>query len=297
MPTIAIIGANGMLGAGITDYLHTRDFNLIEINRVETSNYSSSRHIRFDAARSHVEELVSQLPRDSIVINCAGVIKHKIDPSTPSSIDEAIRVNSVFPLALSSACREKSISIIQIATDCVYSGKTGNYSELSNKDPQDIYGLTKSAGEITSENTMTLRCSLIGRERSSQVEFLEWVLSHPHGSRVNGFTNHFWNGVTVLDIAKFVEGSVLQNFFNSGIHHFVPSDFVSKHDLIREVCSNFDRDDLEVVEIEAAEAVNRVLTTSNPELNSQIWRLAQYNQVPAVSDLLANYALWMKKNG
>lgn len=297
MPTIAIIGANGMLGAGITDYLHTRDFNLIEINRVETSNYSSSGHIRFDAARSHVEELVSQLPRDSIVINCAGVIKHKINPSVPSSIDEAIRVNSVFPIALSSACREKSISIIQIATDCVYSGNIGNYSELSNKDPQDIYGLTKSAGEMTSENTMTLRCSLIGRERSSQVEFLEWVLSHPHGSRVKGFTNHFWNGVTVLDIAKFVEGSVLQNFFKFGIHHFVPSDFVSKHDLIKEVCSNFGRDDLEVVEIEAAESINRVLATSNPNLNSQIWRLAQYNRVPAISDLLANYALWMKKNG
>jgi dTDP-4-dehydrorhamnose reductase len=286
-----------MLGAGIADYLHSKNFDLIEINRFESSHYLSSGHIRFNAAKSPVSELVSQIPADSILVNCAGVIKHKIDPSKPSSIDEAIRVNTVFPISLASACQEKNIKIIQVATDCVYSGKIGNYSEESEKDPQDIYGLTKSAGEIESENTMTLRCSLIGRERSSQLEFLEWVLSHPRGSLINGFTNHFWNGVTVLDIGKFVEGSALQNFFKSGIHHLVPADSMSKHDLIKEVCSNFGRDDLQLVEIKAAEAVNRVLTTTNRDLNSQIWRVAQYNQVPAIADLLGNYALSLKKNG
>ena len=297
MPTISIIGANGMLGAGITDYLHSRNFDLIEINRLESSHYSVSGHIRFNAARSDVSELVNLLPSNSILINCAGVIKHKIDPSRPSSIYEAIRVNSVFPIVLANACQEKNISIIQIATDCVYSGRIGNYSEESEKDPQDIYGLTKSAGEVEFDNLMTLRCSLVGRERSSQLEFLEWVLSHPKGSSINGFTNHFWNGVTVLDIAKFVEGSVSQKFFKSGIHHFVPADSMSKHDLIKEVCSNFGRDDLQLVELEAAEGVNRVLTTTNPDLNSQIWSLAQYNRVPAISELLGNYALSLKKNG
>lgn len=297
MPTISIIGANGMLGTGITDYLHSRYFDLIEINRLDSSRYSASRHIRFNVANSDVSELVNQLPSNSILVNCAGVIKHKIDPSKPSSIYEAIRINSVFPIVLANACQKKNISIIQVATDCVYSGRIGNYSEESEKDPQDIYGLTKSAGEFDSENTMTLRCSLIGRERSSQLELLEWVLSHPKGGTINGFTNHFWNGVTVLDIAKFVEGSVLQEFFNSGIHHFVPADSMSKHELIKAICSNFGRDDLQLVELKAAEAVNRVLTTTNPDLNSQIWSLAQYNQVPAISDLLENYALSLKKNG
>ena len=297
MPTISILGANGMLGAGITDYLYSKNFDLIEINREDSPHYSSSGHISFNAVKSHVSELVSKLPSNSILVNCAGVIKHKIDPSKPSSINEAIRVNSVFPIALSNACQKKNISLIQVATDCVYSGKIGHYSELSEKDPQDIYGITKSAGEIASENTMTLRCSLVGRERFSQLEFLEWVLSHPRGTQINGFSNHFWNGVTVLDIAKFIEGSVVEDFFNPGIQHFVPADSMSKHELIKEVCSKFHRDDLLVVEVKAAEAVNRVLATSNPVLNAEIWRLAQYDKVPAISDLLANYALWTRKNG
>jgi len=296
MPTVSVLGSSGMLGAGIVDYLSSRNFQVIEINRLDYPYYQTSNHIRFDAANSNVTQLARKLPGDSTVINCTGVIKHKIDNSNPETIQEAIKVNSVFPNSFSNACMEKNISIIQIATDCVFSGKAGNYSELSKKDAQDIYGLTKSAGEVIAENVMNLRCSLVGRERSNHLEFLDWVLSHPKGGVIHGFTNHFWNGVTVLDIAKFVEGSITQNFFKSGIHHFVPSDSMSKYELIQQVCSHFERGDLKITEVEAPTAVNRVLVTSNLDLNAKIWNLAQYNKVPTISEMLANYALWIKKN-
>ena len=296
MTTVSVLGASGMLGAGLVDYFHSRDFQVIEINRGDQAYYESSTHVKFDADTLQVDELVSKLPTNSLLINCAGIIKHKIDTTNPTSVESAIRVNAILPLALAFACRDKNISIIQVATDCVYSGKTGSYSELSKKDPQDIYGLTKSAGEIDLENVMTLRCSLVGKERDSQVEFLEWVLSHPVGSEISGFANHLWNGVTVLDIAKFIESALVENFFRPGIHHFVPADSISKHGLVQLVCSAFDRKDLIVQEVNATERVNRVLTSQDIQLNEEFWRIAQYNHVPTIKELLSNYALWISQN-
>ena len=42
----------------------------------------------------------------------------------------------------------KKTKIFQIATDCVFSGKIGGYNELSNHDDLDIYGVSKSMGEV-----------------------------------------------------------------------------------------------------------------------------------------------------
>jgi dTDP-4-dehydrorhamnose reductase len=296
MSTISVLGASGMLGSGLVDYLHTREFQVIEINRSDSAFYQTSTHIKFDAGSLRVDEIVSELPIGSLLINCVGVIKHKIDLSNPKSVESAIRINSILPVALALACRERDISIIQVATDCVYSGMTGNYSEVSAKDPQDIYGLTKSAGELDLENVMTLRCSLVGKERDSQIEFLEWILSHPRGSELSGFTNHFWNGVTVLDIAKFIEGVLSEKFFRRGIHHFVPADSISKHGLAQLVSSEFGRDDLYIREIDAAQRVNRVLATQDSRLNEEFWRIAQYNHVPTIKELISNYALWINQN-
>jgi dTDP-4-dehydrorhamnose reductase len=296
MVTISILGASGMLGSGVVDYLSSRNFELIEINRHGRPSHETSAHIKFDAATSNIDDLVDKIPEGSIVINCAGVIKHKIDIADPRTINEAIRVNSLFPYTLANACMKKDISIIQVATDCVYSGKDGNYSESTLKDPQDIYGITKSAGEFNFDNTMTLRCSLVGLEKSTHIEFLEWVLSHPRKGTVTGFTNHLWNGVTVLDIAKFIEGAVHQKFFRNGIHHLVPEGSMSKFELIQLFCAEFDRGDLVVKETEAKTAVNRVLVTDNPELNAEMWSLAQYNKVPSIPELLATYAAWIKKS-
>jgi dTDP-4-dehydrorhamnose reductase len=42
--------------------------------------------------------------------------------------------------------------IIHFNTDCVFSGKTGNYSENHKKDCNDIYGISKSLGEVSSKS-------------------------------------------------------------------------------------------------------------------------------------------------
>ena len=49
--------------------------------------------------------------------------------------------------------------IFQIATDCVFDGEKGNYSELDSHNARDVYGKSKSLGEVNNKNFYNLRCS------------------------------------------------------------------------------------------------------------------------------------------
>ena len=121
--------------------------------------------------------LESYLKPVDFVINCAGLIKHKIDENSKESLNNLIRVNSLFPLQLTKLSHKLNFKIIQIATDCVYSGAKGNYSESDTKDPIDHYGFSKVLGEHNDTNLISLRCSIVGREQNSRIAFLDLIVS------------------------------------------------------------------------------------------------------------------------
>ena len=82
---------------------------------------------------------------------------------------------------------------MQIATDCVYSGKKGSYNEDDLHDALDVYGKTKSLGEAQSPNLLNIRCSIIGPEQGKHVSLLEWFLTQEPGAKLQGFAHHHWN--------------------------------------------------------------------------------------------------------
>ena len=67
--------------------------------------------------------------------------------------------------------------LIHISTDCVFSGERGQYDENSITDAKDLYGISKSIGDINVENALTIRTSTIGHELNSKSGLLEWFLS------------------------------------------------------------------------------------------------------------------------
>jgi dTDP-4-dehydrorhamnose reductase len=94
---IAIIGRSGMLSSML----------------VKTLDADVLSRPQFDA----IEPDLKLLEGYDYIINAAGVIKPYC-----SDIENAIRVNSLFPYMLPS-------NTIQIATDCVYSGSKGGFVE------------------------------------------------------------------------------------------------------------------------------------------------------------------------
>ena len=94
-----------------------------------------------------IKKLKEIVSNKDYIINCVGVIKPYIDESDPESIKNALDVNSLFPHILNKSIKKKT-KIFQIATDCVYNGEKGKYYEKDHHNANDIYGKSKSAGEV-----------------------------------------------------------------------------------------------------------------------------------------------------
>lgn len=246
--------------------------------------------IAFDVLVDTVETLYGFVNQGDYVINCLGITKPHIKDEVEQDRSRAKLVNSTFPAALASLAEVKGARIIQIATDCVFSGSKGHYLESDTHDATDVYGQTKSLGEVVSPNVMHIRVSTIGREMNRSTLLLEWVLSHPKGATIPGYTDHFWNGVTTNHFAKVVRGIIEQNGFKFGLSHLVPGDELSKADLVRKIAIAFGRSDLVIEDTESCKPIDRTLATTNPDFNKGLWAGAGYPEIPTIEQLIDEIA-------
>lgn len=206
---VFIFGASGMLGSYLVKYL--KDFyEVVPITRKNidlNQNFSiiNDEYI-FDSS--------------DVIINAAGIIKQR-----HYSPEELIRVNSLFPHFLSTI----GCNVIHITTDCVFSGKMGSYNENSLHDCLDDYGKSKSLGE--SNDLTIIRTSIIGEELQNKKSLVEWVKSNKN-TTINGYLNHFWNGVTCLELSKYIFTLIESNNYWKGVKHCFSPDTVSKYQLV-----------------------------------------------------------------
>lgn len=218
---IFIFGSNGMLGNYVKSYLSQH----YEISVLTRNDYDLSKlHI------NSLEELLLNkfLEKDDVVINCAGVIPQA---SKQRSVNSKLyfTVNSLFPVILSQLCNKYAAKMIHITTDCVFSGRDGQYNELSFHDETNDYGMSKSLGELC--NATIIRTSIIGEELTNKRSLLEWVKSNKD-KEIYGFINHFWNGVTCLQLAKIIYKIINENLYWFGVRHIFSPRSVSKFELI-----------------------------------------------------------------
>ena len=296
MSRVAVLGSTGMLGSVLSRILANEGFEVIEFNRSGISQHFANIAFECDVEKK-LKNLLSDLQqtKPDFILNAIGVIRQKINNEDRDSQLSAQRVNVDFPDRLNEFQAQFGIPVIQIGTDCVFSGKKGNYSENDHFDPVDFYGHTKVEGEQKSNLAMTIRTSIVGKEHSSDFSLLSWVLSSAPNSEINGYVNHKWNGVTTLAFSKIVSGVLKENLFESGIVHLVPQDSLSKCELVSEIKSVFGRQDLLVNKFWTEFAVDMTLSTTNTELNGRLWRAGGYNNIPAIKELLLEYADWSSR--
>jgi dTDP-4-dehydrorhamnose reductase len=269
-----------MLGSAVYSELEKAGLNPISASR--TSG------VKFDATTLMVDELFSSagLSEGDFVVNCVGLTKSRINELSSGDRSLAVRLNIDFPDALASSAERAGVRVIQVATDCVFSGQRGAYTESDYHDPLDVYGKTKSLGEIPSDAVMHLRCSLIGPELGRSSLFFEWVRQQPRGASVTGFTNHNWNGLSSDAFGRVVSGIIKSGVFRSGVQHLVPADTLTKDQLVRGVLNELSRFDVQVESGLSSEMVDRTLATENSELNAELFRLAGYEQLPTIRQMI-----------
>lgn len=282
MTKIAILGKTGMLGSA-TNAEFKKEYDLIATTRYE-----------LDAECSLEQDLEKILKGCDYAINCIGIIKPYIHDDNSYEVQRAIKVNSLFPHRLANVANVTGTKIIQIATDCVYDGQKGNYDEESFHNPIDIYGKTKSLGEVCAENFLNLRCSIIGLEQKSFLSLLEWFLNQPQNAEVSGYLNHYWNGITTRAFAKICRGLIEKRAWFSGHQHILASDAPSKAQMLKIFAEVFNREDIKIENLNSKIPINRTLNTLNPELHQNIWQYAGYNEIPTVEKMVRELKLYKK---
>ena len=271
----AILGKTGMLGSEVEKAFLENNQNIVATTRRE-----------LDAQTASVEDIKKIIDGCDYVINCIGIIKPYIHPENSFEVQRAILVNGLFPHKVATAAKQTGSKVIQIATDCVFDGVKGSYVENDLHNATDIYGKTKSLGEVQAENFLNLRCSIIGREQKSYLSLLEWFLNQPKGAKLNGFKNHLWNGVTTRAFAKLCLGIINNNAFFNGLQHVEPADILSKAQMFHCFREIFDRKDIEIKDIEADVAIDRTVVTLNKAENEKLWKNAGYNAIPTVEEMI-----------
>jgi dTDP-4-dehydrorhamnose reductase len=292
MSTVLILGASGMLGNAVLNEFSNFQGELIATTRAGKSVTAESgvKFLDFDAATDDLETKFPMLVE--YVINCIGIIKPYINDSDAEQTATALEINGAFPNRLEAWASKRGARVIQIATDCVFSGSKGNYLESDEHNALDVYGKSKSIGEAKGASMMHLRVSIIGPEVERNSSLLEWVRNQPVNADISGFTDHVWNGITSMHFAKIARGIIENGLFEPGVFHVLPQDSVTKCELVGLIAKYLGRSDIKVTPTLTGANINRTLDTIYPAKNKAFWLSAGYASPPSIEQMVSEVIAW-----
>jgi dTDP-4-dehydrorhamnose reductase len=267
---VIVFGSTGMLGNYVTLYL-SKYYTVIPITRkqfdVESENWGNLETI--------INEFSSDVPEKVVIVNCAGAI-----PQQGCSIRKFITLNTLFPHKLHQFAQRHQIPIIHITTDCVFSGREGGYDETSIHDAQDIYGISKSLGE--NQEMCIIRTSIIGEEMKNKTSLLEFVKSK-RDSKIFGFTNVLWNGITCYQLAKIIQTIIARNGYWKGVRHIHSPDTVSKYELCSYINDIYNLN----IDIQKEESVKKNMTIKT--IHPEGWSF----HIPSIHTQIMEQYMWL----
>lgn len=260
MEKILLLGEGGMAGHVIKKTLQQQErYELI--TTYHTNRYGDD-GIQLDIADTAALQLLISTVQPAIIINCIGALLRQ----SKAAPHEAIYINAYFPHLLVSLANSVRAKIVHLSTDCVFSGRRGTYTESDVKDAQDIYGLSKSLGEIRDEKHITIRTSIIGPELKSDGEGLfSWFMKQKGDT--SGYSQVWWSGVTTLELAKFISYALSVGL--TGVVQLTNGQPVNKFNLLQIIQSVFGKDDIVIME-DATKKADKTLISSEKIKNFRV---------------------------
>lgn len=219
---ILVLGGSGMAGHTIAIYFKESGYDVTVFSRKVVSFCESINGDVTDFKK--LNAIISEGNYDAI-INAVGILNEDAEINKSS----AILLNSYLPHFLSEITKNTQTKIIQMSTDCVFSGKVGGYSEDSVKDGVTFYDRSKALGELENDKDLTFRNSIIGPDiNENGIGLFNWFMKQEQP--VKGFDRAIWTGVTTITLAKAMERALKENV--SGLYNLVNNDTISKYELL-----------------------------------------------------------------
>jgi len=220
---ILVLGGNGMAGHVISLYFSERGY---DVTAFTLTPFKFVNNIVGDALDKSFMESFFRKNDYNVVINCIGLLNTDCDDKKADSV----YLNSYLPHFIVEQLKESNSKLIHMSTDCVFSGKTGNYTEKSFRDGESFYDRTKALGEVDDNKNLTFRNSIIGPDMNRDgIGLFNWFMKQK--GPIQGYSKALWTGVTTLTLAKAME-SVMDHDL-SGIYNLVNNTKISKYDLLQ----------------------------------------------------------------
>lgn len=270
-----VIGCNGMAGHTVSLYLKEQGHNVTGYAR-EKSRFVDT--IIGDVTDFDFLKKTVLSGEYHSVINCVGLLNHFAENNHAM----AVLLNSYLPHYLAGLTKDTETQIIHMSTDCVFSGKTGGYTEESIPDGTTFYDKSKAIGELDDDKNMTLRCSIIGPDiKEKGIGLLNWFLKQ--SGPVNGFTGAIWTGQTTLQLAKTMEEAAKRRA--SGLYNIVPSSSINKYELLKLINIYIRKNPIEVVPMDKFVTDKSLVRT----------RFERFNyQIPEYETMIKELGDWMR---
>lgn len=254
-----ILGASGMAGHTIAIYLKERGHEVVGLTR---------RPIKFCnniiADVSDFEQLKKFINNDEydFIINAVGLLNSDADENK----HKAVLINSYLPHYISDLTKDMKTKIIHMSTDCVFSGKTGGYTEESLKDGETFYDRSKALGELNNSKDITFRNSIIGPDMNeSGIGLFNWFMKQT--GDVSGYTKAIWTGVTTLTLAKAMEKVANDNIV--GVYNLVNNNTINKYDMLNIFNEKFKKNSLNISKNESV-ILDKSLINSRSDFDFKI---------------------------
>lgn len=224
-----VLGGAGMAGHVVARFLAARGH---DVDTVARSHRVVPVDITLDVTdRDGLDRVVTGGVYD-VVVNCVGMLIEACERDPAA----AVLTNAHLPQYLAGLLAGRTTRLIQLSTDCVFSGKAGPYAEGASYDGQRVYDRSKALGEVVNGKDLTLRMSIIGPEVDAGGDGLFNWFARQQG-RIKGYTRALWNGVTTVELARAIEALSAEDV--SGLVHLVPAESVSKFELLHKLDAVF----------------------------------------------------------
>jgi len=269
-----VLGCNGMAGHILSLYLTEQGHDVTGFARSKSAFVPT---ILGDASNTELLYGAITAGKYDAVINAIGLLNQFAENNRAA----AAYLNGYLPHFLADVTSDMPTQIIHMSTDCVFSGKTGGYTEQSLPDGATFYDRSKALGELNDGKNLTLRNSIVGPDiKPSGIGLLNWFMQQP-GPCVNGYTGAIWTGQTTLQLAKTMEAAAKEHA--GGLINAVPESAITKFDLLKLFNKYLRGDELTIHPVDGVMA-DKSLIRTNFEFDYLI---------PDYETMVAEMADWM----
>lgn len=271
-----ILGCNGMAGHVISLYLKEKGHDVTGFARKKSAIVPT---IIGDAFNVDLLKNIIIDGHYDVVINAIGILNQFAEKNKSA----AVYLNGYLPHFLADITTYLPTQIIHMSTDCVFSGKKGNYTESSFPDGETFYDRTKAIGELNDSKNLTLRNSIVGPDiNENGIGLLNWFMMQKNYAEVNGFIKAIWTGQTTLQLAKTMEIAAKNRA--TGLINAVPSKSITKFELLQLFNKHLRKSKISIYPVNGVTA-DKSLIRTRFDLNYEI---------PDYETMIIELADWMK---